>query len=65
MSSMWREGEDMDTPEFAEFEYLSCQMASITVAEEDSMSVFSRTSTLTFKMLNIYVSKFVIHISSI
>jgi hypothetical protein len=39
---MWRESEDVDLPEFAEFEDFCCKMALITITKENSMSAFLR-----------------------
>ena len=59
---MQRKYKDVDKIELIEFEDLLYKVTHISVTKKNTMSFYIRLSTLTFKMLNIFICKFIIRI---
>jgi hypothetical protein len=65
MRCMWRKSKDMDIVEFTKVKKLLCEMAFISIINQDTMSSNTRLTTLGLKMSNILYRELIICVSSL
>jgi hypothetical protein len=62
---MWRKNEDVNVVKVSELKNLLCEMAFISIINQDIVSSNTRLSTLSLKMSNILYKELIVCISSL